>query len=190
MPNLLPNPTFVANVAGWGTTQGALSHQAGAGQDGNGFLRYVSSVAGNANFQQAPPTACAPGDVFSVEGYMRLAAGTARSVSIMVQFLNASSVQTGNVIGSLVLATGAWQKVSSLNAVAPAGTTQARVQVRINAAAINDAIDFDNAWLNAGATIDRGAEPAPGAVTVWDGASELPATLTVWDGATAQPATT
>ncbi len=175
--NLLTDAGHEEGLPVWVSTQGVFSRITGPSKEGGHHGRFAANGTGNRNFQHSP-MACLPGDVFSLDGYWRYNAGVARSVLVTCQFLDAGGAQTGNFLSTGVTVNGTWQRTVVENCLAPANTTQVRVQGRIVSAAVNDTVDFDDFWLNRGATLDRTVAPTPSiSLFQWNGTQEVPVSL-------------
>lgn len=178
--NLLNDPSFEVGLTDWSSSQGTLARvTSGGAHRGSAFMTFESTGTGNRN-AQAVPMAATPGQAYSAGAFMRWNTGaTPKTIQVMCQFLDDQGGQTANFKGTSILADGTWQQIVSENAIAPAGTTQLRYQLRIEGAEVGDIVDFDSTQLNEGATLGTlDPEPSPLSWALWNGSQEIPLTIT------------
>jgi hypothetical protein len=137
--NLLTNGTFSTNSSGWwGLTDpvgtATFGWDGGVGRTGLGSLKSVASNATLARWMtNNASVAATPGKTYTLTGYVKTSSVTGKGAYALINFWNGTSSAPNylSVYGksTYVLGTNDWMKVTA-TAVAPAGTTWLRVELR------------------------------------------------------------
>lgn len=184
--NILPNPSFETDTAGWtasGGNQTTISRDTTAGgQDGTANLKVTTVTGGTTHQIFSDWQAANPGSVWSAGAYLKRVGGAARNCRADVQFTVNEVVESVN--GSVVASGTAYARSITEGAVAPAGTTLVRVRLAVVTPVAGDVHHFDAVQLEPSATLpaygSTGGSGA-GALTydgLWTGPKLAPAALT------------
>lgn len=142
--NLLPNPSFEVDTAGWATDYGANSTlgRVAGGVDGAGMLRVTATAAGTAGTLSTVAPITAPGSValgFSIRP------DVARSGQVVTEFRDGSfSTISFEVSGFPTLPADEWTRIS-LDYPLPVGTTQIDFYVQLFSMGAGEIFDLDAA---------------------------------------------
>lgn len=173
--NLLPDPTFSAEVSAWRTDSSlgplvpmVLERQSSAGSDGAaGFARLTSVNGGPGSFAASVCVPVDAGRAYSWGGYLRFVAPPIAVVSFRVVFREAVGCN-GQVVpphtSTLALYgsdVNTWQFFPGADVVAPPGALSATFEVYMGCGPCGPfSVDFDNVYFG-----PRGTGP-PAAVAV------------------------
>lgn len=143
--NVIPNPSVEVNTTGW-TARGAISTfgRVAGGLDGLGMGRVTTTAAGTGEVNL--PTAPASPGTWHVSFSIR--ADVERYGQFFIDWLNAGAgviSSTGVVIGTLPA--DQWVRAAVPDAVAPAGTVNARIYPQVTDMASGEHFDIDAAFM-------------------------------------------
>jgi hypothetical protein len=143
--NLILNPYFQTDTANWSAARGTIARTVGAAPYGTAFLRYTSSDATTAggNYVFSSLMATTAGVPYTDSAWVR--PQIAGSYQIRLQFMAADGTTTISIFDSVAqpLTPGVWTRLS-VTGLAPAGSTQVRVQVfSTTALAVGNYFDMD-----------------------------------------------
>lgn len=142
------NASFEQDTGGWTATAGpatiARSTPWGTGWAGSYSLALSSATAGSSTVRSpAVPVPNAPGLNWRARIVTQAAAGTWTSVTVRVRWYDGSGADLGASAGTAyTLPTGSWYMLTS-DAIAPAGTVQAAVEVVAAASATGSLLYVD-----------------------------------------------
>lgn len=167
--NLLANPSFETDLAGWAWNSAAGAVTRDTAQGG------ALAAAGTANMRVPTDGATAvtpllvspwhsytPGTAVSAGAYFKRSAGTARGGRCDIQFGTASAVDgaisanlaPGGVNSTTVTSTTSWQQITNLNVINNDVTAvKVRVRLAVPNSVTGDVHHFDAVQLETGATL-------------------------------------
>lgn len=143
--NVIPNPSVEVDTTGW-SARGAISTfgRVAGGLDGVGMGRVTTTAAGTGEVNL--PTAPASPGTWHVSFSVR--ADVERYGQFFIDWLNAGAgviSSTGVVIGTLPA--DQWVRAAVSDAVAPAGTVNARIYPQVTGMALGEHYDIDAAFM-------------------------------------------
>lgn len=151
--NLVPNPSFEVDTAGWTGGNATLARSTAQAYVGAASLSLTSIAAGDAHaYTDALPVT--PGGTYSAQCRVR-SATAARSVVCRILWYDAASAFIDQVDGtSPTTSISAWTQVVNTAAVAPANAAYARVMPRVLATGAASEVHYvDAVMIRPGATV-------------------------------------
>lgn len=149
--NLISNPSFVSNLAGWEAT-GLWSRDPTLGFDAPGSARVNAN--GQINDLLSSRVAVVPGDELIPSAMAKWAtlAGSGSPIQVLVVESDADDTPVNLIsVGSIAYsASGDWTTVPTAHRTVPSGIAYARLILRVTAAAASGQVNFDKAFLGIG----------------------------------------
>lgn len=166
--NLIPNPSAETNTTGWvANSNGTLSRVAGtmdASDGGSYFFRVQATAAGTCGMPLGSATsgtgagiACTAGETYTGRIRARWSNGSGSSpkaFTLEMRFYDASGNPIGSVTnGAAMISKDGTGTVATVTAVAPTGAAKVRLYPYFTAAAANERLELDAAYIVAGSTV-------------------------------------
>lgn len=135
-PELIQNQSFETDASNWSPTLGTIAAAPLAqAMDGSNVLEYTSTSAAtlDGNYVVSTAQPAIPGKVYVGSAYVQTPVGsTLPQMRLSIQWLNAANALVGTAAASAdwTLVPGEEMRLLTVNGTAPAGATQARLQVQ------------------------------------------------------------
>jgi hypothetical protein len=144
--------SFEQGIGGWTTGSGVANLArttpwGGSFFEGSYSLAITSSTATQSSVRSGKFGGITAGLNFRAQVMAHIAAGTWSSVGVRIRWYNAANTDLGASIGvSWAISGGGWYALSS-DAIAPAGATQAAIDLLVTASATSSVLHIDQAVL-------------------------------------------